>query len=319
MGRPATARKIVVVGGSGFVGSHVADVLTQRGDAVRIYDRRPSPYLQPGQEMMVGDLLDGAEVRRAVRDCEAVYHLAGIADINEANQRPVETVRQNVLGTTMLLEACRQAGVRRVLYASTVYVHSLAGGFYRCSKQACELYIEAFQQVHGLPYTILRYGSLYGPRADETNAVHRYLTQALLCGNIDALGDGEEIREYIHVEDAARNSVEALAPEFENQYVLVTGHQPMTVKALLEVIQEILNKKLTITFQGPNALVHYRRTPYNFQPKMAKKLVGRYYLDLGQGLLACLSDIHEREHTNVAIAKGAPVKEVEGQHKKEAA
>lgn len=303
MGRSATAMKVVVIGGSGFLGSHVADILTERGHRVIVYDRRPSPYLQPGQEMMVGDLLDEAEVRRAVTDCEIVYHFAGIADINEANQRPVETVRQNVLGTTMLLEACRQAGVRRVLYASTVYVHSLAGGFYRCSKQACELYIEAFQQVHGLPYTILRYGSLYGPRADATNAVHRYLTQALLEGKIDAVGDGEEIREYIHVEDAARYSVEALAPDYENRCVLITGHQPMTVKALLDMIQEILNKKLTITFQGPETLVHYRRSPYAFQPRIAKKLLGTSYVDLGQGLLACLNEIHECRHPHAALAE----------------
>ena len=285
----------LVVGWSGFLGSHVADALTQQGHRVTVYDRRPSPYLQAGQAMVVGDLLDESTLRRAVTGFDVVYHFAGVADLDEANQRPVETVQQNVLGTTMLLEACRQAGVRRVMYASTVYVHSHAGGFYRCSKQACELYLEAFQQVYGLPYTILRYGSLYGPRANETNAVHRYLTEALRHGTIEALGDGEEIREYIHVEDAARSSVDALAPEFENQYVLLTGHQPLTVKALLEVIQEIVHKPLAITFRGPDALAHYRRSPYTFQPKLAKKLVGKHYVDLGQGLLACLHEIHERE------------------------
>lgn len=296
--------RVTVCGGSGFLGSHVADALQAAGHEVTILDRRPSPYLRPGQRMVVGDVLQEADLRRALDGCEVVYHFAGLADIHEANQQPVETVRQNVLGTAMLLEACRQAGVRRVLYASTVYVHSLAGGFYRCSKQACELYLEAFQQVHGLSYTILRYGSLYGPRAEMTNPVHRYLTQALREGKIEALGDGEEVREYIHVEDAARNSVTALAQEFENQYVLVTGHQPMTVKALLEMIQEILNKKLTIAFRGPEPLIHYRRTPYNFQPRIAKKLVGTYSLDLGQGLLACLHDIHERERAPVAITEG---------------
>ena len=303
MGMPVTTMKVVVVGGSGFLGSHVADVLAERGHEVTIFDRQPSPYLRPGQGMVVGDLLDEAAVRRAVTGGEVVYHFAGITDMNEASQRPVDTVRHNVLGTTILLEACRQAGVRRFMYASTVYVHSLAGGFYRCSKQAAELYIEAFQRAYGLPYTILRYGSLYGPRANETNAVHRYLAQALREGRIDCLGTGEEVREYIHVEDAARNSVEALAPEFEHQYVVLTGHQPMNVKALLEMIQEILNKKLTITFQGPDELVDYRRTPYNFQPKIGRKLIGTYSLDLGQGLLACLEEIHERERANAAIAE----------------
>jgi UDP-glucose 4-epimerase len=297
--------KVVVIGGSGFLGSHVADALMDQKHEVVIFDRKPSLHAQATQRVVLGDLLDRQAVSAVLKDAEVVYHFAGIADINEANQRPVDTVRQNVLGTTILLEACREAGVRRVLYASTIYVHSLAGGFYRCSKQACELYLEAFQQVYGLPYTILRYGSLYGPRADATNPVHRYLTQALLEGKIDAVGDGEEIREYIHVEDAARHSVEALAPEFENQYVLITGHQPMMVKALLDMIQEILDKKLTITFRGPEALIHYRRTPYNFQPKMAKKLVGTHSLDLGQGLLACLNEIHERQRINAALAEEA--------------
>lgn len=305
MERPSMKR-VVVVGGAGFLGSHVADVLQDQGYDVTVFDRRPSPYLRPGQAMVVGELLDEGTLRRTLEGCGIMYHFAGLADIEDANRRPVDTVRDNVLGTTVLLEACHRSGVQRFLYASTIYVHSQAGGFYRCSKQAAELYIEAFQQAYALPYTILRYGSLYGPRADQTNAVHRYLTQALREGTIDCLGDGEEIREYIHVEDAARNSVGALAPEFANQVVVLTGHQPMTVKALLEMIQEILNKPLRVTFQGPNPLVHYRRTPYNFQPKIGKKLIGTYYLDLGQGLLACLNEIHEREKDKGLFAEQVP-------------
>lgn len=283
---------VLVVGGSGFLGSHVINALHTAGHAVRIFDRRPSPYLQPGQEMMVGDLLSEDQVRKAVEGCQCVYNFAGLVNIDEANQRPVDTVRLNVLANTILLEACRAAAIQRFLYASTVYVYSQTGGFYRCSKQAAELYIEMYQRQYGLPYTILRYGSLYGPRADETNAVHRYLTQALRDGKIACVGDGEEVREYIHVEDAARLSVEALAEEFENQHLLLTGHQPMKVRELLEMIQEILNKKLAVTFQGIDPTVHYRRTPYTFHPRIGKKLVGKYYLDMGEGLLDCLQAIH---------------------------
>ena len=295
--------KVVVFGGSGFIGSHVADALQDRGHEVTIFDLRPSPYARPGQRMIQGDILDAAAAERAVAGADCVYHFAGLSGIQEANDRPVDTVRLNVLGTTTLLEACRKAGIKRFLFASTVYVNSQAGGFYRCSKQAAELYIEAFQREHGLPHTLLRYGSLYGPRTDETNAVHRYLKQALLTGKIRCLGDGEEIREYIHVEDAARYSVDALAPEFENQCLVLTGQQPMKVRALLEMIQEILNKKIEIEFQRPNATIHYHRTPYSFHPKIAKKLVGTHYLDMGQGLLACLNEIHENEQdTNVLKA-----------------
>jgi UDP-glucose 4-epimerase len=281
----------VVVGGSGFVGSHVADALSDRGYRVRIVDLKPSSYLRADQEMLIGDILDERNLVELLEGATYVYNFAGIADIEAARQRPLDTIRVNVLGNTCLLEACRRVGVRRVIYASTVYVYSLAGGFYRCSKQAAELYIEAYQQEYGLPYTILRFGSLYGPRADANNAVRRYLTQALLHGRIVCYGDGEEVREYIHVADAARSSVDILAPEFENEHVVLTGHQPMKVRALLETIQEILNRKIDIVFEPPDSTVHYRITPYNFHPRIGKKLVGRYYLDMGQGLLACLDEI----------------------------
>lgn len=287
--------EVVVFGGSGFLGSHVADALQEKGHQVKVFDLRPSPYLRSDEEMIIGDILDDRKVRQAIEGCDYVYNFAGLADIEEANKRPVDTIQTNVLGNTVLLEACREMGIKRFLYASTVYVYSQAGGFYRCSKQAAELYIEMYQKEYGVPYTILRYGSLYGPRADGQNAVHRYLRQALREGKIMCRGDGEEIREYIHVEDAARYSVEVLSREFENQHVVLTGHQPIKVRALLEMIREILNKDVEIVFQPPDASVHYQITPYNFHPKIGRKLIGRYYLDMGQGLLACLNDIYEKE------------------------
>ena len=287
--------KAIVFGGSGFLGSHVADRLQESGHQVTIFDRRPSPYLRPGQEMIRGDLLDEEKVKRYIQECEYVYNFAGVTNIEEASTQPLQTVKLNVLGNTVLLEACRSAGVKRFVYASTVYVYSQAGGFYRCSKQAAELYIEMYQREYGLPYTILRYGSLYGSRADETNAVRHYLMEALRYGKIVCRGDGEEMREYIHVEDAARQSVEILAPEFENQHVVLTGHQSMKVRVLLEMIREILDKPVEVTFQPADVRVHYQMTPYNFHPKIGKKLVSRYYLDMGQGLLACLNEIYEQE------------------------
>ena len=91
-----------------------------------------------------GDLGDDAAVAEAVRGQDAVYHLAGFADLNAARTRPLDTVSANIAGTVHLLEAMREAGVHRFLFASTVYVYSREGGFYRCSKQACERYIEEY-------------------------------------------------------------------------------------------------------------------------------------------------------------------------------
>jgi UDP-glucose 4-epimerase len=286
--------KAIVFGGSGFLGSHVADALTSAGYETVIFDIKESPHLQKGQEMFVGNILDKKAVGKAVAGCDVVYNFAGMADIHEAHTRPVETVENNVLGNTIVLEACRLNGVKRFVFASTVYVYSDAGSFYRSSKQACELIIENYNEVFGLPYTILRYGSLYGPRADETNWVYTILKQALTEGKITRHGDGEEIREYIHVEDAARCSVMVLGDEFENQSVIITGHQPIRVKDIMIMIREMLGNKIELEFLPADSSLHYEITPYTFNPKIARRFVSNSYVDLGQGLLQCLEQMHKK-------------------------
>jgi UDP-glucose 4-epimerase len=164
--------KVIVFGGSGFVGSHLADALTEAGHEVTIFDIQPSPYLRENQNFIQGDMLDSDSVTRVVHGQEILYNFAGLADIDEALARPVDTVRLNILGCVNLLEAARSCGVKRFIFASTVYVYSETGGFYRVSKQACESYIEEYQRRFGLNYTILRYGTLYGRRADARNSVN---------------------------------------------------------------------------------------------------------------------------------------------------
>ena len=165
--------KIIVFGGAGFLGSHVADTLSEAGHEVTVFDIKKSPYLREDQKMIVGDILDIEAVEKAVAENEVVYHLAGIADIDECSKRPVDTVRYNVLGTVIVLEASRKARVKRFVFAGSVYVYSESGSFYRSSKQACELFIENYHRLYDLPYTIIRYGSLYGERADERNSIYR--------------------------------------------------------------------------------------------------------------------------------------------------
>lgn len=290
--------KVIVFGGAGFLGSHVADALTEAGHDVTIFDQRPSAYLRPGQRMIQGDVLDAEAVGTAVAGQEAVYHFAGLADIDECLARPADTVRVNVLGCVQLLEAARLAAVHRFVLASSIYVNSDSGGFYRASKQACELYVEEYQRRFGLDYTLLRYGSLYGRRADERNSIYRYLRQAFVDRRIAAVGTGEEVREYIHVEDAARASLRILAAEFRNQTVVLTGHYPMRFQDLLRMIREIVGDDVQVDLRPPADRTgngHYAITPYKFQPRIGKKLVSDYHLDMGQGLVDCLDEIHQAE------------------------
>lgn len=290
----ASGGRVVVVGGSGFLGSHVADQLSDSGHRVVIYDRVDSPWRRPEQEMIVGDLLDRARLGEVIADAEVVYNFAAIADLNRALTLPAETVRVNVLGNVQLLEACRVRGVRRVMYASTVYVFSREGGFYRCSKQAAEQYVEEFQRVFGLDYTILRYGSLYGPRADSSNGLFRIVRHALETGVLRYEGSPDALREYIHVEDAARASVTALGDEFRNQSVVLTGQEPMRVLDLMQMLAEILNLQGAVQFVECEQPGHYVRTPYAYQPRLGRKYTPPLHVDLGQGLLQLIEEVQRR-------------------------
>jgi UDP-glucose 4-epimerase len=284
-------RIATVIGGSGFLGSHVADQLCDAGYRVRIYDRVDSPWRRAEQTMIVGDLLDAAKLNAAIAGADVVYNFAALADLNEARDRALDTVRVNVLGNVQVLEACRTSGVKRFVYASTVYVYSREGGFYRCSKQAAEHYVEEYQRTFGIDFTILRYGSLYGPRADTSNGLYRIVRDALVQGSISYQGNPEAIREYIHVEDAARASVVALGEDFRNQSIVLTGEQSMRVLDLLKMLAEILGLPDEVIFRDEANVGHYVRTPYAYQPKLGRKYALPLHIDLGQGLLQLIGEV----------------------------
>lgn len=287
-------KKSVVFGGAGFLGSHVADTLTEKGFDVYIFDQKKSPYLQDKQNMIIGDILDYDNVYEAVKGASYVYHFAAIADIKEAQEKPVETVRTNVLSTVQILQACVEHHVERFIYGSTVYVYSEHGSFYRSSKQSSELFIENFKKIYDLDYTILRFGSLYGKRANHFNFIHNIINQALLEGKIQRKGDGNEIREYINVLDAARASVEILNENYKNSNIIITGTQTMRMNDLLNMIKEMFNNEIDVEYLNQKIEEHYEITPYSFRPKVAKKYILNYYHDLGQGILDCIYENYEK-------------------------
>lgn len=291
--------KAIVFGGSGFLGSHVADCLTDRGFEVVVFDIVKSPYLRDDQSMVVGDILDFDKVKEAVRKCDYVYNFAGIADIGVACQKPLKTIEVNVLGNTNILDACKIHKIKRFIFASSIYVYSDLAPFYRSSKQACELIIEDYQKAFDLDYTILRYGSLYGARSNEFNFIHKIIRQAIEEGKITRKGDGEEIRDYINVLDAARCSIEILSEEFKNQYVMITGTQSTKIKNLLAMIKEIFHGEIDVEFVQSENEGHYEITPYSFRPRVAKKFVSNYYYDLGQGILDVIYEVYSKSHKNL--------------------
>jgi UDP-glucose 4-epimerase len=283
---------IVVYGAGGFLGSHVANNLTQRGYHVRHFDLAPSGFAYPEDEVIVGDIMDSDAVLEAARDASAIYNFAAVADIDEAHDKPLKTAEVNILGNLHTLEAARAVGARRFVFASSIYVFSDSGSFYRASKQASEDFVQTYHKRYGIEYTILRYGSLYGRRADNHNGIYRMLREALEHGSITYRGNPEAMREYIHVDDAARMSVQALEPAFANRHLVLTGQEKLRILDVMRMINEILGGDIDLRFEEADQLSHYGMTPYTFQPTPGRKVVMNEYVDLGQGLLDCLNELY---------------------------
>ena len=291
------AKKVLVVGGSGFLGSHVADELTEKGYEVTIFDQKKSTWINDNQKFIESDLLDREHVIKSLEGFNFVIHFAGIADIGESKEKPLETIETNIIGTANLLEGCRKNKIEKFIFASSVYVFIKYGSFYGKSKQACELLIEEYQNEFNLDYIHVRYGSLYGPRAQEWNGLKKYITEIIKNKQIDFSGNGEEKREYIHVKDAAIMTASLLESDEKNIAVNITGHQVISTLDLFKLIFEVLQleEKINLSKES-NVVSHYKISPYSFQPKESKKLVPKKFIDIGQGVLEIIHEIEDSKN-----------------------
>lgn len=288
-------KKVVVFGGSGFLGSYVADELTNRGYSVIIADVNESKYLKPNQNFIQVDISNLEKLKVIINGASIVYNFVAIANIEDAIYDPIKSMTINTIGNLNILEACKEVGgIDRFVYASSAYASSKDGSFYGISKYSSEKLTQEYFIRYGLKYTIIRYGSLYGERASHNNYIYNLLYKAIKNGELHYRGDGEDLREYIHAADAARLSVDILEDSrFENDNIILTGIEKLKRIELLTMINEILQNKLEIKKIDEHNFGHYKITPYTFHPTTAKKLVANPFIDIGQGLLECIQEIYK--------------------------
>ena len=205
-----------------------------------------------------------------------------------------KTKRRFRIGNLNVLEACKQVGtIDRFIYASSAYALSNDGSFYGISKNSSERLTEEYYNKFGLKYTVIRYGSLYGSRASHNNYIYNLLRNAIINGELNYKGDGQDLREYIHAADSAKLSVDILEDkQYENKYIILTGVERLKRIDLLTMINEIMQNQLKIKKISDNNMGHYKITPYSYHPAVAKKLVPNPFIDLGQGLLECIQRIN---------------------------
>lgn len=284
-------KKVIVIGGSGFLGSHVADQLSLSGYDVTIFDYQKSNWLRDDQKFIHGDLLNLTSLKSALFGMDYVFHFAALADLNEVKFKPIESANINIIGTINVLEACKENNVSRIIFASSLYVYSRSGSFYKCSKQSAELYILEYNKQFNINFTILRFGSLYGPRSNSSNGLYRIVKNAINKNKVIYEGSLEAIREYIHVEDAAIASVSILKDEYINESVILSGHEPMYIIDIMNMLSEILDYNEKVEFIENKKNDHYIRTPFSHQSKLARKLTLQNHVDIGEGLVQLIQQI----------------------------
>lgn len=244
--------RVAITGGCGFIGSHVVDQLLAAGHDVVVVDPARG-WRNPAADYRQVDLFDQPDLAAALDGADAVFHLAGAADVNAVAADPVRAVQLNVEGTARILEAARRGGVGRVVLASTVWVYgatvgqgerteaapvdlSRAGHVYVATKLAAEMMVHSYHEMFGQQFTILRYGIPYGPRMRDALVVARFVKAAQAGEPITIAGTGEQQRNYVYVEDLADAHVRALAPAAAGQTLALEGGAPVSVREIADTV-----------------------------------------------------------------------------------
>ena len=264
-------KKVIIFGGSGYIGIHLSQALIKKNYIVTIFDLKKNEF-NKGTKFVKGNILNIESVKRAVKGNDIIYHFAGEADIYAANKNPLKAIKKNILGTTNVLEAAIKYNIKRFIFASSIYVFSEQGGIYRTTKQACELIIENYSNIFDLKYTNLRFGSIYGPGANNFNFIHKMLNDAVLNKKMVRNGDGSEVRNYINVLDVAKYCVIILQKKYENKNVMLLGKEKKTIKQVLNLIKSLLGNHIKIEYTGKRDFAHYKTSPFNFRPRKAELL-----------------------------------------------
>lgn len=257
--------KVLVTGGSGFIGSHVVDNLRGRGVEVRVYDGI-MPIYRTDIEFYQGSILDITALGFAMNGIDGIFHLAAVADVKDVYNEPYYSESINVRGTMNVLEAARKTGIKRIIYGSTTWVYSEAKEdmvnestplyapthLYTATKLTSEYYCQSYSKLYGLDITILRYGIPYGPRARDGAVIPVFVRKAFNGEPLTIAGDGSQFRKFVYVEDLAEGNVLALKNIAKNKIYNLDGNEKITIKQIAETIKKILgNVKIEYTPARP--------------------------------------------------------------------
>ena len=288
-------KSCVVFGAGGFIGSHVLDALKKRKFNVVASDLKKSKWISSDIKFIKADITKFENLKKIKLKVDYILIFSAISDIGESNKNPRKTINTNVNGLLNILNLAKKLKVKKIIFASSVYVNSSKGGFYKSSKIAGESLIKEFKNQYNIDFTIIRYGSVYGPRSDINNGIYKILNKIVNKKKIEYSGSPETVREYIHVIDAAEATCDLIDKKFNNQVITLTGRESIKVSELLLILKDIMSIKGKIKFINKKLPAHYIRTPYSFKDDLSKKYSPQLHIDLAQGLVQTIKFIKDQK------------------------
>jgi UDP-glucose 4-epimerase len=263
-------KKSLVIGGSGFLGSNMIDILIKNNHKVTNFDIKKNKFHQEKVKFIKGSILNEKLISQIIKNKDYVFLFAGLSDLDEALIKPIETIRLNILSTCLIAKYCIKHNVKRLIFASSIYAGSQEGGFYSCSKRAAEDFILEYSKKYNLKFTILRYGSLFGKRSDNKNGLYRIIINAIKKNKLEYYGFPNNTRRYIDVITASKLTFMSLQKKYENKFLNLVGKESIKISKLFKLIEISLNKKFKKKYHKKKIIGHYVKYPTKFKVKNGK-------------------------------------------------
>lgn len=282
----------LIFGGSGFLGVHLSNYLLDKNFKIYVFDIKRNPNLSKKVKFIKGNIKNKNEVNKIPKNFDFVFNFAGISDLDEANKNPISTIENNLIGTVNILQSLiNSKKLKKFIFASSIYALSNQGGFYSSTKRSCENLIENYSEKYNINFSILRYGSVYGIGSSKSNTIYNLIYQGIKKNIILRDGSGEEIRNYINVNDASKLTYMVLSKRYDNKYINIIGKEKLKVKKVIKTILKKIKVKKVKYLKNIKSKYHYFKNPIDYKIPGGQTLKPVNGINLSKGIDEVINEI----------------------------